>query len=430
MRIAVAQTPGTRLDQWRETRVLLEDMVAGAAGRAAELVVLPECAWPAYCLGTRQAYWDARGAGLPGPDEFLDRICHAARDRQIAICAGFVAEEGDALWNAAVLIGPDGRILGTRYKCFRWAFDRDYFEAGVQIEPIAAPFGRAGVMICADARLPEIPATLAARGAELILHPTAWVNAGSTEAPWNPQPDFLIPARAAEFGVPVASASKWGAEGDTTFVGSSLVCDAEGRVVAQCGPAETTVIAADIEPRPPRRPQATDSERCLLLSRQPPSPPRAAVARLELLLRPPGRGVALARAAGSDTWQPVRPGEPAEIGGARIGVLSGAHVRSFAPARCLALEGTHVVVVYGGAPAGLLRTRACENRVFVIAIGDDGWSAIDPRGMVIHERHWLVGGAQDMGITLEAAQAASKTVAPGTDVIAGRQPASYVFTRE
>jgi predicted amidohydrolase len=55
---------------------------------------------------------------------------------------------------------------------------------------------------------------------------------GVASAPWNPQPDFLIAARAAELGVPIASASKWGQEQETTFVGSSLVCNADGQVVA------------------------------------------------------------------------------------------------------------------------------------------------------------------------------------------------------
>lgn len=42
LRIAVAQTPGTRLDQWRETRELVGDIVARAAGKRADLVLLPE----------------------------------------------------------------------------------------------------------------------------------------------------------------------------------------------------------------------------------------------------------------------------------------------------------------------------------------------------------------------------------------------------
>jgi len=46
-RIAVAQTPGARLDQWPETLELLAELVRRAAAQRAALLVLPECAWPA-----------------------------------------------------------------------------------------------------------------------------------------------------------------------------------------------------------------------------------------------------------------------------------------------------------------------------------------------------------------------------------------------
>ena len=52
MHVAVAQTPGVELEQWRETLALVDDLVRQAAELRAELVVLPECVWPAYCLPT------------------------------------------------------------------------------------------------------------------------------------------------------------------------------------------------------------------------------------------------------------------------------------------------------------------------------------------------------------------------------------------
>jgi predicted amidohydrolase len=72
----------------------------------------------------------------------------------------------------------NGQIAGIHRKCFLWDFDHDYFAAGEEIRPFDTSVGRMGVMICADARLPEIAATLVRKGAEVILQPTAWVNAG------------------------------------------------------------------------------------------------------------------------------------------------------------------------------------------------------------------------------------------------------------
>lgn len=285
-RLAVAQTPGTELAEWRATLELLEDFVHRAAAERANVVLLPECAWPAYFIGTRAAYFAARSTGLPGPDEFLQRVCAWARATRISICIGFVAEHDRRLYNAAALISAAGELLGVQHKCFLWDFDHDWFEPGQSLHPTDTPFGRAGMMICADARLPEIPATLAARGAELLLQPTAWVQVGTPGKLWNPQPDFLIRARALEFGVPIASASKCGAEGDTTFVGSSLICDSDGDVLTQCGQREPGVIAADVEFSSPRSHGMTQEQSAALLAEQPPRIPAANVPPLKVILAP------------------------------------------------------------------------------------------------------------------------------------------------
>jgi predicted amidohydrolase len=455
MRIAVAQAPGVRLDQWRHTLDLIDDLIGRAAELRAELVVLAECVWPAYCLGSREEYWQARAAGLPGPDVFLSRLRRVARRRAIAVCAGYVAEDGDRLRNAAALIDAGGRLVGTYCKCFLWDFDHDYFEPGERIAPLDSGLGRVGLMICADARLPEIPATLAASGARLLLHPTAWVNAGRPGAPWNPQPDFLIRARAAELGVPIASASKWGAERDATFVGSSLICDPGGNILAQCGTAETTVIAAEVQPAVPRPSVLTPAESRLLLSSSPPLPTLAGVNPLDLWPLPPGTdahraadylaertaspSAVLAFCCSDQAPGHYRVGkrhslltgptqETLEIDRVRIGSMAGADACRFGAFRCLALQGAHAVVVFGdAAPMLFLQTRACENRVFVIGAGPAGWCLIDPRGQVIAEAPWPVSASASRPIRLDAAQAANKQVAPRTDALAGRRPAQYVL---
>ena len=166
MRIAVAQTPGTQLEQWLETLTLIENLIGRAADLRADLVVLPECVWPAYCLGSRQAWFDARQTGLPHSDHFVERLTQLARDKRIAVCAGYVEQTGERLANAACLIDAAGNLAGAYRKCFLWDFDHDCFEPGQEIRPVDTALGPVGLMICADARLPEIPATLAARPEE------------------------------------------------------------------------------------------------------------------------------------------------------------------------------------------------------------------------------------------------------------------------
>lgn len=445
MRIAVAQAPGTTLAAWRETWRQIDDLLTEAARQRAELVVLPECVWPAYCLGSRAAWQNARAADLPAPSAFVQHLQTRARDLDLAICAGFVEEGGGELFNAAALIARDGRLLGQRSKCFLWALDRGVYAPGRQIEPLDLDGLPVGLLICADARLPEIPATLAARGAQLLLQPTAWVNAGPPEQPWNPQPDFLIPARAAEFAIPCASASKWGRELDTDFIGLSLICDRSGQILAQCGFAETRVVTANVDPAPPQPPRLSTAERTRVLSDRPPTYPPPAVPPVRLYLGPPATGVA-ARAAAvvhlhfappDESSEPVCRPDPrtvvlrgpgndsVDVQGVRLRSFAATAAQPFAPLRIAGLEGCHLVVLFGDdALPVTVQARACENRVYVLWVRRDSVWVVDPRGLVTARLDWRAGRAP---LELDLAPAADKCVAWQTDVIGDRQPATYEF---
>lgn len=458
MRIAVAQAPGARLDQWGKTLELVDDLLSRAARLRADVVALPECVWPAYCLGSREAYFAARAAGMPGPDEFLRRVGQQARSGRFAACVSFVEEEGERLFNAACWIAADGVPRGRYRKCFLWDFDHSYFEPGERIEPVDTALGRVGLMICADARLPEIPATLAARGASLILQPTAWVNGGEPERLWNPQPDFLIAARAREFGLPIASASKWGIEGETTFVGSSLICDADGRVLAQCGQRETAVAVADVEPGRPQRLEMTAQQRAALLAADAWVRPADVVPLLNVSLLPASvdreRAGDYLRRIPPQTGLPalwLRPSngshgprdplrtdqvlcldglaaEPFALGAIGIAATSAAQSRCFAPIRCHTLRGIHLAVVFGDETAeGLVRARACENRIFIIWAHSDAAVTIDPRGVIVAEQRWPDDLTDLPRARLDLRAAADKEAARNTHMIAGRRPGQYAF---
>lgn len=447
-RVAIAQSPGTRLEQWPETLESTLSLVRAAAERSAEILVLPECVWPAYHLGSREAWASAVTAGMPPQDVLLEALTRAARTRGLTICCGYVAANGDRLYNRACLIDRRGELLGTYDKCFLWDFDRRWFTPGAEIRPFNTEFGPVGIMICADARLPEIPATLVCRGAKLILQPTAWVNAGSPDRPWNPQADFLIAARAAEFGVPIASASKWGCEHDTTFVGSSLICDARGRVLAQATQAETCVLTADVELARNPRVRITERERSALLSPEAPVRPpavgralltlaRCGTLEMELLPREQAQQSRAELAQTREpTSEPVRPvglgrlqlGGPLvgviRLGRAAVGSVSDQEASRFAPIRVLALAGVHLVAVWGNrVNDAVVRTRAAENRVLVAHARPEGLTVYSPTGRPVVP----AGNPPESPVELDLDAAIDKHVAWRTDVLAGRTPEMYDF---
>ena len=80
--------------------------IAGAAAAGAPIVLLPEtleCGW------THPSAVEMAGP-IPGGTAY-DALRGAAVRHGVTVCAGLVERSGDRLFNAAVLISPDGNLL-------------------------------------------------------------------------------------------------------------------------------------------------------------------------------------------------------------------------------------------------------------------------------------------------------------------------------
>ena len=230
---------------------------AGTAG--AQLVGLPECAYPAYYLKDANPY--AR-PGVRSFDEVATLFAEKARRYGYWLAAGIaVPHASGRVTNSGLIFGPDGARKGQYDKSFLWHFDNYWFERGTEFPVWDAGFCRFGVLICADGRQPEVARSLAVNGAEVIMDLTAWVSWGR-EVPQltTTQCEYLMPARAYENGVWVAAADKWGPEaGSIVYAGRSSVIDPAG-VTRVCAPSDRdAVVVFDIDPMEaptaiPRRP--------------------------------------------------------------------------------------------------------------------------------------------------------------------------------
>jgi predicted amidohydrolase len=96
----------------------------------------------------------------------------------------------------------------------------------------------------------------------MLLLPTAWVNAAPRgQSLRNVHPEFLIRARAMEFGVPIACASKSDQEGEyLEYVGQSRIVDAEGNLVCDAPPHGEKLIVGQISPGRPRAPSFSPAD--------------------------------------------------------------------------------------------------------------------------------------------------------------------------
>jgi len=148
-----------------------EQRIAAAAVRGVEVVLLPEC------LDLGWTHPSARELATPIPDgASCQRLIAAARKQRVFVCAGIVERAGECLFNAAVLIDPDGRALLHHRKIHELDFGRELYATGDRLGVADTPLGRIGLMICADGFAPGqvISRSLALMGAKVILSPCAW----------------------------------------------------------------------------------------------------------------------------------------------------------------------------------------------------------------------------------------------------------------
>jgi len=229
---------------------------AGEAG--AQLVGLPECAYPAYYIRDADPY--AR-PGVRPFEEVAGLFAAKAEKYGYWLAAGMAVPHASGnVTNSGVVFGPDGKRHGQYDKSFLWHFDTDWFERGTEFPVWQTDFARFGVLICADGRQPEVARSLKVNGAQVILDLTAWVSWGArVQDLTTTQCEYLMPVRAFENSVWVAAADKWGPEANSIiYAGRSCVIDPTG-VVRVCAPSDRdTVVVFDIEPMDvpgvPRRP--------------------------------------------------------------------------------------------------------------------------------------------------------------------------------
>jgi len=407
MIVACAQMEARTIGDSASVWPVVEKLAEQAASARTDLLLFPEVTYPAYWLESAERY--RRPDILRTPD-VLERFSAIAARRGMWLAAGFVEERGAVLHNAAGVFDRRGRLVHVARKSFLWDCDNRWFAPGDSIQAFDSEFGRLGVLICADCRAPEISATLVADGAGMLLLPTAWVNASPVRGRYaNVHPEFLVRARAMEFGVPYVCCSKSGREGDAMeYVGQSQIVSHEGHVVASAPATGQHLIVARINPRAPRSLDIDGVTARRILSDQPP-------------FRPTEPGVKCVLDAGHGSEALFQALQQA---GARVARLGSAELAGFAVPRRLALDGAQVLLVEGRIRDDTtLRARATENKVFLVAGDLAGVQIIvDPDGQVIHRETDVI-----RRVEIDLSRADHKLFTPETDIWQQRRVACYRF---
>ncbi len=145
---------------------LFAPLIEEAARQRADLVVLPETL---TFYGTGLSMTQC-AEPIPGPS--TEYFGHLAQKHNLYIVAGLVERDRHLVYNVAVLLGPDGQLVGKYRKV---CLPRDEVVGGIapgsDYPVFSTRFGKVGMMICYDGFFPEVARELSNRGAEVIAWP-------------------------------------------------------------------------------------------------------------------------------------------------------------------------------------------------------------------------------------------------------------------
>jgi predicted amidohydrolase len=180
-------------------------------------VCTTECFLDGYAITDKaMPLEEYRALGEPIPSgKYYQRLAELADRLDIYLIAGMLEADGDLRYNTAVLIGSEGQLLG-KYRKHELGHELGRNTPGSDTPVFDTPFGKVGIMICADRRNPELVKRLRERGATLLICPS-----GGMFGPKSNDP--IVQSRSKENAVPIL------------FVHPAefLVTDAQGEIRAR-----------------------------------------------------------------------------------------------------------------------------------------------------------------------------------------------------
>jgi predicted amidohydrolase len=147
-----------------------EPLIREAAAKGAKIVCTTECFLDGYAIADQDiplATYLALGEEIPS-GSYYKRLASLARELKIHLVAGMVEADGNSRYNTAVFVGPDGRLLG-KYRKQKIGFEDYRNRAGGVSSVFESPFGKVGILICADRTHPEVVRSFCTNGAIFLL---------------------------------------------------------------------------------------------------------------------------------------------------------------------------------------------------------------------------------------------------------------------
>jgi predicted amidohydrolase len=183
IRVAAVSMNGL-LGQPEQTLATIGEWCEKAASEKSELALFPELVVHGHCTPNT---WEVAEPIPEGPS--VQRLIELARRYGMFLSVGMSEKEREIVYNAQVLVGPQGYI-GKQRKLHLSRDEVMFYKGGREIVVFDIGKCKVGTVICYDNWFPEIPRILALRGADVILMPHA-----AREKGWDDTPESEAAAR-------------------------------------------------------------------------------------------------------------------------------------------------------------------------------------------------------------------------------------------
>ncbi len=213
-----------KMGEPEDNLVKMSDFVSKIASQQkVDLIIFPELATSGNELGVRFTEVAQR---IPGPS--VNLMAQRAAEYGVYIAFGLCTKERveSVIFNSAVLVGPDGELLGNYNKVHLRGEERMAFREGFKYPVIETEIGNIGLVLGWDLAFPEAARSLALEGAELLCVMANWETAQIDEY------KTYVKARALENAVFVAASNRVGEDVTVNYGGESMIVGPRGKVHA------------------------------------------------------------------------------------------------------------------------------------------------------------------------------------------------------
>jgi predicted amidohydrolase len=230
----------------------IEHWVMKAHAGGASFALFPElCVSGALCK-SRIPDAEARALAATAYAEAVPRLTTLARKRRMTLVVGLEEVDGDRLYNAAIVVGPEGHLVNYRKLRLPNRTEERWFKPGRELPVVMSQGWKFSIAICADIDKPDYFVAAAARGAEFMLCPIGGSGYGELVGPDGDQRRQAEKHRelhiksleraSREARLYAFYANQAGRSGDNWFPGLILAFSPRGELLADLLPKEGMVI--------------------------------------------------------------------------------------------------------------------------------------------------------------------------------------------